>query len=407
MTQLQTNGLGFWQSFPIKLWFLISLFIFELGSLICGVAQGPTTLIVGRAIAGLGGAGVAVGVFTVLGFAAAPEQRPQLLSYTEATYGTAAVLGPLIGGAFTDKVTWRWCFYINLPIGGLAAVVVMVFFKPPANAKPAEATYKEKFLQMDFGGAALMTGMIISFILALQYGGQTHSWKSSVVGSLLAGFVIFVVFVTWEVSQKKRAMIVARVLKKRYVSVGSIFMFFFGGAVFNDNPISSSAKMLALIIPLTVAAILQGLALIKIGIVPLFWVISGALGAAGCGLLYTMDTHTSTGKWIGYQIIVGFSSGWGFQVALSNAQVQAAPEDMSQVTAIINIDNPIGIGATRIREAFPNSQVLLVVDAYVTGLRAVFAIMIGGYGVSMIIGFFGSWKKLHGDGLKQAIGNTA
>jgi MFS transporter, DHA2 family, glioxin efflux transporter len=92
----------------IKLWFLIALAIFEVGSLLCAVAQDPTTLIVGRAIAGLGGAGVGVGVFTIVGFAASPEKRPELLGYTGSTYGIAAVLGPLIGGAFTEKVTWRW-----------------------------------------------------------------------------------------------------------------------------------------------------------------------------------------------------------------------------------------------------------------------------------------------------------
>jgi MFS family permease len=136
---------------------------------------------------------------------------------------------------------------------------------------------------------------------------------------------------------------------KRYVLVGSLFMFFFAGAyftilyflpiyfqsVYNNSPIGSGVKMLALIIPLTFAAIIQGVALSKIGIVPLFWVVGGALGTIGCGLLYTLDVDTSTGKWIGYQIIVGFTNGWTFQVALQNAQVQAAPEDMSQVTAII------------------------------------------------------------------------
>jgi MFS family permease len=127
-------------------------------------------------------------------------------------------------------------------------------------------------------------------------------------------------------------------------------MFFFGGAyftilyylpiyfqsVYNSSPIGSGVKMLALIIPLTIAAILQGVALSKIGIVPLFWIVGGTLGTIGCGLFYTMDSQTSTGKWIGYQIIVGFTCGWTFQVALSNAQVHVAPEDMSQVTAIVN-----------------------------------------------------------------------
>lgn len=137
---------------------------------------------------------------------------------------------------------------------------------------------------------------------------------------------------------------------KRYVSVGSIFMFFFAGGYFlalfylpiyfqsihDSSPIASGVKMLALIIPLTIAAIIQGFALSKFGIVPIFWIVGGALGAIGSGLFYTMDIETSTGKWIGYQIIVGFTCGWTFQVALSNAQVQAPPEDMSQVTAIIN-----------------------------------------------------------------------
>lgn len=127
-------------------------------------------------------------------------------------------------------------------------------------------------------------------------------------------------------------------------------MFFFGGAyftilyylpiyfqsVFNDSPIGSGVKTLALIIPLTFAVILQGGFLSKIGIVPLFWITGGALGTIGTGLFYTLDVDTSTGKWIGYQIIVGAACGGAFQVSIANAQVHATPEDMSQVTAIVN-----------------------------------------------------------------------
>ncbi|RKK62452.1 putative efflux pump gsfJ [Fusarium oxysporum] len=442
--------------FPIKTWYLISLLIFEIGSLICAVAPGPTALIVGRAIAGLGGSGVTVGVFTIFGFVAAPETRPQLLGFTGANYGVAAVLGPLVGGAFTDRVTWRWCFYINLPIGGLAAVIFVFLFQTPTKAMAAKATLKEKLLQTDLIGASLMMALIVSYILALQYGGQTHAWDSSVVIGLLVGFVaILAVFVAWEVYQKERAMIVPRLFVKRYVFVGCSFMFFFGGAYFtilyylpiyfqsvhNSSAIGSGVRMLALIIPLTIAAIVQGITLMKIGIIPLFWVIGGTLATVGCGLLFTMDDQTSTGKWIGYQILVGFTAGFTFQVAISNGQIHARPEDMSQVTAIINFSQAVGgaifvsaaqsafnnqliktlavsrpeidpamalgVGATRIRQDFSALQIPAVVDAYMVGLKAVFAITVAAFGISTIIGLFGSWKRVHHENIQNAATGAA
>jgi hypothetical protein len=96
--------------------------------------------------------------------------------------------------------------------------------------------------------------------------------------------------------------------------------------------------MLAIIIPLTFGAIAQGAAMSAIKRVPLIWIVGGSLCAIGAGLFYTMDQHTSTGKWIGYQILIGFPIGLTFQVALSNVQVYAPPEDMSQVNAIVNCE---------------------------------------------------------------------
>jgi MFS family permease len=95
--------------FPLKTTFLLALFIFELGSLICGVAPTSSALIVGRTIAGIGGAGVGSGAYTIVAFTAKPKQRPMITGLVGTAYGVASVIGPLLGGAFSDKVTWRWC----------------------------------------------------------------------------------------------------------------------------------------------------------------------------------------------------------------------------------------------------------------------------------------------------------
>ncbi|EED22155.1 efflux pump antibiotic resistance protein, putative [Talaromyces stipitatus ATCC 10500] len=177
--------------------FVVSIFIFELGSLICAVAPNSTTLIVGRAITDLGASGIASGVYTIAAFAAEPRKRATWMGIIGAAYGVTAVLGPLIGGGLRmgcpgGGESKMLCFYINLPIGGLAAFVILLTFKTPATAKRVDATLKEKLLHMDFPGTVLIMGASIALLLALQYGGVTHAWNSSVVIGLLVGFVVMV-----------------------------------------------------------------------------------------------------------------------------------------------------------------------------------------------------------------------
>ena len=306
--------------FPLKTIFLLAIFIFELGSLICGVAPSSKVLIVGRAMAGLGAAGIGSGAFTLIAFTASPKVRPMFTAFIGSSYGIASVVGPLVGGAFTDDITWRWCFYINLPIGGLSALIILFYFQAPKAATPAQASWQEKIIQMDPIGTVFIMGGVISYILALQYGGTTYPWKSSMVIGLLVGFVlIFAAFGVWEWFMGDRAMISRRLMKSRNVFVPSMFIFLFSGAYFvvvyylpiyfqsidGVDPTMSGVHNLPLIISVTLGIIASGVFITHDGHAAPLWSLARPWLPSGSGLLYSLNIGTSTGKWIGYQIVIG------------------------------------------------------------------------------------------------------
>lgn len=336
--------------FPLKPAFLLAMFIFEIGSLVCGAAPSGTALIVGRAIAGLGGAGISTGAFTIIGLSSPPETRPTLTGITGSAYGLAAVCGPLVGGAFADGVTWRWCFYINLPIGGLAALIFFLFFKAPDAVKPVTASWREKIVQMDLAGVALVMGLIISFILAFSYGGQVMAWNSSTVIGLLVGICLLsIAFIAWEMFQGERAMIPGRLLKSRGVLASSVYAFFFSAAYFvtlyylpiyfqsiqGVSAVESGVRNLPTLIAVIIFAASTGGVVAKTGHAVPIMAIGGSFGAIATGLFYTFGTHTANGKWIGYQIIGGVGWGSAYQIPIIIAQSQTSPSDMAVVTAIV------------------------------------------------------------------------
>ncbi|CVK97620.1 related to major facilitator (MFS1) transporter [Fusarium mangiferae] len=430
--------------FPLKTSFLASIFIFELGSLISAVARNSMTVIVGRAIAGLGASGVAPGVYTIPAFIAAPEKRATYTGFIGLSYGIAAVAGPLIGGGLTDGASWRWCFYINLPIGGLAILVIFLTFKTPAGVKVVDATLKEKLLQMDFIGTALVMGASLSLLLALQYGGVTHAWNSSVVIGLLVGFVLMIItLIAVEFWLGERAMLTPRLIGQRTVWVNAIWSFFFAGSYFitlyylpiyfqsidNQSPIGSGVRNIPLIALFSVATFASGKAITKTGTAAPYLVVSSIIVTIASGLFYTLDIGTSTGKWVGYQILAGFGYGVGLQVPVVISQAFATPSDMAPVTSIIIFSRTIGgtflitaaqsgfinqiihklsstaptidpalvteTGATTLRQKFSGAELNSILHAYAWGIKVAFAITIAACGITVITSLFTKWTNIH------------
>ncbi|KMP00896.1 GliA [Coccidioides immitis RMSCC 2394] len=323
-----TNG-GFQSSWgkaykyiPLKMTFLLSILVLELGSLICAVAPNSTTLIAGRAISGLGAAGIGTGAYTIIAFVAEPRKRAMFTGIIGESYGFASVAEPLIGGVLSRQ--------------GVVA------------AKPVPASWKEKLLQMDIVGIAMIMGAVVTYILALQYGGQSKAWNSAqVIGLLVAFVVILIVFCVWERFQRERAMVIPRLFKQRTVGISCICTFFFSGSYFlviyylpvysqsveNSSPAMSDGKNLPLIMAVTLAMISSGVMISATGLVSQTKVVGSIISIIASGLLYTLDVDTSTDKWIGYQILGGIGWGIAFQVPIIVGQSVADPKDMSSVTA--------------------------------------------------------------------------
>lgn len=307
--------------------------------------------IIGRAIAGLGSAGIFTGNATIVANVLPAHRRPRIMGINMGIGQMGFALGPILGGAFASGVSWRWIFYLNLFLGIPVAGGMLFNTVPEAAPKlPPRQVFGTAVKSLDLGGFLLVSPAAVMLLLALEYGGIQYAWNSSVVIGLLVGAVVtFGLFFLWERSQSDHAMVPFAMLRHRVIRSATLTSFFsvpgiliadyylaiYFQAILNDSALMSGVHLLPKTMVMVVATILTGTLTQKTGYY-LPWIMLGsALSAIGYGLLSTLTPTTSVGRWAGYQILVGTGIGASVSGPMLAVQNIVALKQMPKAVSIV------------------------------------------------------------------------
>ncbi|KAF1977119.1 major facilitator superfamily transporter [Bimuria novae-zelandiae CBS 107.79] len=428
--------------FDVRWSFLAALFVFEIGSLICGVAPSSNVLIVGRAIAGVGCAGVFAGCLVIVALTTPLAVRPAYMGAVGSVFGIGAVCGPLLGGVLTSKATWRWCFYINLPVGALTAILLLLFFHPTRSDRGREGSFVHRFLRLDLIGNFILIVTVVMLLLVLQWGGIDYRWGSSrIIGLLVAAGIGFVAFGLWQWQKGEEALTPLYIIANRGVAASIGVMFFLSGAllvhtyylpywfqaVLGRTPVQSGVDLAPYVATNFAFSMIAGITVNKTGFFAPPAILGPIVACIGCGLLITLQVDTSTATWAGFEVLTAAGMGMAMQQPIIAVQAILEPAVVSIGSAIVlfaqglsgaifvsvannilrndlaknlvaskipNVSDILAAGATDVRHLVPKEYGPLLVEAYNDALSKVFIIAIPFCGIALLFAFALPWISL-------------
>ncbi|WVN86534.1 uncharacterized protein L203_101700 [Cryptococcus depauperatus CBS 7841] len=333
--------------FPSKHVIITAVFIFEIGSLVCGVAPNMNVLILGRALAGLGAAGIFSTGMVIIAEMTPLHSRAQYFALFGVCFAIASIIGPLIGGVFADHVSWRWCFYINLPLGGvaMACLVLVQPAKPPLGRNESYKGYSKdmikQVIQCDWVGVCLSMAWAVCFILATQWAGVTRKWNSGgVLATLVLSGVLPVIFGFYEWAMKDKAYFRIRLLMRRSIAGACIVSYFVFGifmilvyylslayqAVYHKSATGAGVRLLPLILVQVVTLIISSRIIPKIGRFKPVITAGPVFLSIASGLFYSIKYSTPIANLYGYQVILGVGIGCCLQNVMVSVQHELRKE---------------------------------------------------------------------------------
>jgi EmrB/QacA subfamily drug resistance transporter len=317
--------------------FLVAILIFLAGSMLAGLSQDMAELIGFRAVQGIGAGGLMVGAQAIIADIVPPRNRGRYMGLIGSVFALSSVAGPLLGG-FLTSISWRWIFYVNVPIGIVAVVIV-------STRLHLHTPHRQH--RIDYLGAALLSGGVGALILLATWGGTQYKWGSrEIIGLGIVGVVLLAAFV-WQERRAAEPLLPLQLFRSRIFSVANAMGFTIGMAMFGAiifiplflqivyaaTPTGSGLRMIPLMAGLLVTAVLAGRAISRIGRYRPFPIAGTAVLVVGMFLLSLLGVDTPPWVASAYMVVVGVGLGLVMQVLVLAVQNDARPQDIGVATS--------------------------------------------------------------------------